>query len=96
MPVFDKGDLVRFRAVFTDENDVTIDPSAVHLLTKDANGLTSTYVYGVDSTITRDDVGTYHADVSVTVTGPFYIRWESTGTGQAAEEAAYDVVSRFS
>ena len=92
---YDKGDLVAVEAVFTDRNDALIDPTAVSFKIKDPNGNITTYVFGTDAELVRDSLGKYHVDVSPGIDGTWQYRYESTGTGQAAEEGQFQVKRGF-
>lgn len=92
---YDKGDLVRCSAIFTDAAGTFIDPTTVTAKTKNPAATTTTYVYGTDVALVRDSAGHYHIDVSVSTTGTWRYRFESTGTGQAAAEGVFIVKSDF-
>ncbi len=89
--IYDNGDLIIVSAVFTDSVGAAIDPSTVTFKFKDPAGTTTTYLYGTDAELVRDSVGNYHVDLSPTVRGDYLYRYESTGTGQAAEEHSFSV-----
>ncbi len=88
---YDSGDLVVISAAFTDRNSAALDPSTVTFKIKDPNNLDTTYVYGTDAEVVKDSVGNYHIDISAAIVGRYYYRYESTGTGQAAEEGSFEV-----
>jgi len=93
MQSYDVGDSIRLSAVFYDENGAVVDPTTVTLKVKDLVPATTSYVYGVDSEITKDRVGHYHADLTIDGAGDgyWYFRWEGTGTAVAAEEEKFKV-----
>ncbi len=91
---YDKGDLLRVDAKFTNQAGTAVDPTTVTFKTL-ANQATTSYVYGVAANVYKDSVGNYHADISLTTVGTWYVRVESTGTGQAAAESTVKVVSAF-
>ncbi len=97
MPVksYDKGDLVVLTAVFTDRNGAAIDPATVTFKIRDPSGAVTTYVFGTDAELVKDSVGNYHVDVSPSVNGDYLYRYESTGTGQAAEEGKFQIKRGF-
>ena len=91
MPSYDKGDLVRCSASFTDSDGTALDPTTVTGKYKTPAGVTTTYVYDTDAELVKDSTGNYHFDVNANAAGQWFYRFESTGTGQAAEEAAFTV-----
>ncbi len=86
---YDEGDLVRATAAFTDSGGSALDPDTVTVKYKAPDGTETTKVYGTDAEVVKDSTGNYHIDISVTAHSTWYYRWESTGTGQAAEEANF-------
>lgn len=96
--VHDLGDLVTVSAEFTDPTlEGNADPDVVKLSVQvrtEAGALlvdTVTYTYEEDAVIVRDGAGEYHADISADVSGVWFYRWWSTGTGQAAQENRFIV-----
>jgi len=93
---YDIGDLVRVSVTFTDADDAPADPTAVTFQFTDPSDETTTYTYGVDDELVKDDTGDYHVDVSLAEAGRYYYRWAGTGTVKAAEEDWFGVrESRF-
>lgn len=45
----------------------------------------------VDAVVVRDDVGAYHADVTVTAAGPWAYRWTVGGLQPVADEGGFRV-----
>jgi len=88
---YDIGVLVRCSAVFTDTTGAAIDPSAVKFKFKTPAGAITMYTYGTNVQLVKDGVGHYHVDISVTTNGDWLYRYESTGSGQAAEESTFFV-----
>jgi len=86
-----EGDKVRISASFTDENGSAIDPDGVYLEIK-IPGYPATQYFPFG--ITRDGVGQYHVDVSLTYPGQWHYYWYSTGTGQAANQETFHVVAK--
>lgn len=68
-----------------------IDPLTITLLVISPDAMQTTYVYGVDAEIIRDDVGCFHADIASTQKGDWQFRWEGTGAGQGAGEGKYSI-----
>jgi len=97
MPVnfYDKGDVVVVSAAFTDRNGTLIDPATVTFKIKDPSGTTTAYIFGTNGELVKDSVGNYHVDVPVSLEGTWQYRYESTGTGQAAEEGQFKIKRGF-
>ena len=92
MANYDKGDLVRCAAAFTNTAGTAIDPTAVLFKVKDPSGNITTYTYLTDAELVKDSTGNYHVDVDADEVGTWYYRYYSTGTGQAAGEGTFDVL----
>ncbi len=86
---YQRGDLVRISGEFRDLLGVLIDPSTVTLKVEKPAGTITTYTY--PATVIRDALGKYHVDVNIDATKGWRYRWETTGTGQAAEEGQFIV-----
>lgn len=87
----DYGDLVRCRASFASGEGEAIDPTTVTFKAIKPDRSTITLVYGTDSALMRESDGIYYTDLNADQTGVWYYRFESTGTGQAAEEFRFKV-----
>jgi hypothetical protein len=87
----DQGDLVRSSAAFTTAAGAAQDPTVVICKVKIPAGTITTYTYLTDVALVRDSAGNYHLDVNAATAGTYWVRWYSTGTGQAAEEEAFVV-----
>lgn len=97
MPVqrYVRGALVRVSAEFTTSGGTYVDPSVVRVKYR-APGQTvgdqTTLLYGTDAAVVKDATGKYHVDVDTTnKAGTWRFRWESTGSGQAANEGEFVV-----
>lgn len=90
---YDVGDVVRLSANFQ-QSSADMDPTTVALTVVAPDATSVTYTYA-GATITKDSVGDYHVDVSLTAAGKWKYRWVSTGTGAAAEEGFVLVRSRL-
>lgn len=96
MKLYDKGDIVQVTGAFTNAAAAPQDPTAVVFRMVNPAGTVTSYTFGVDGQLVKDSVGNYHVDVDASVEGVWHYRWESTGTGQAAEEGQFTVDdSRF-
>lgn len=88
--VLQKGDLRRISASFKDLAGAAVDPTTVTFKFTKPSGVTTSYVYPA-AQVVKDSVGNYHVDLSVDASGLWLYRWESTGTGQAAENGEFMV-----
>jgi hypothetical protein len=88
---FDIGDIAVVTAEFKLNGTTRVDPSTVVLKSKAPDSSVTTYTYGVDAALVRDELGVFHIDINLTAAGTWTFRWESTGTGKAAEEYAIRV-----
>jgi len=91
MAVYDKGDLVRCSASFTDAAGTAFDPANVFFALREPTGAKVTFQYGVDAELVRDSTGVYHIDINASAPGHWWYRFYSTGSGQAAGEGVFVV-----
>jgi hypothetical protein len=88
--IYDRGDVVRLSANFTDMSDNAADPDSVTLRVKQPDATVTVYVYpGGD--IVKDGTGQYHYDLPIADSGDWYYRYEGTGAVQAAAENLFHV-----
>jgi hypothetical protein len=60
------------------------------------DGGETSYTYGTDPEVVRDDVGVYHLDLRLTAEGPWSVRFVGTGALVAAVESLITArASRF-
>ena len=85
------GDEVQVSGTFVDSAGDAIDPTDVYCQVRDPSGNITTYEYGVDAALVKDDTGEYHVDVDVDEVGWWWYRFYGTGTGQAADEERFRV-----
>jgi hypothetical protein len=90
---YTRGNVIRESAVFVDEDGHDIDPTAVRCVYRCGAGADTTLTYGTDVALVRDSLGHYHVDLDGSLEGAWYVRWASTGAGQAAEETQFLVVT---
>lgn len=88
---YDIGDLVRLSATFRDSDRALVDPTEVSATIIDSAGTKVTKIYLTDAEIVRDSIGAFHWDFTPLIAGRHWIRWFSTGTGQAAEELQFNI-----
>ena len=90
--IYDFGELVKVSTTF--KNATTggvIDPDVVKLSIRTPAGIVTTYTYGVDSDLIKEDVGQYYAMIDANQAGFWFYRWWSTGSGQTAKEKEFKV-----
>ena len=90
------GNVVILTANFTvAATGVLTDPSTVVLKVGNGEAGSTTYTYGVGSTITRQAAGEYQANIDTTgfAAGTYVYEWISTGTAQAVAAGAFIVTS---
>ena len=92
---YDVGDLVRCSGAFTDADGNAQDPATVLVDVRAPSGTTTTYTYGVDAEVVKDDTGAYHIDVDVNAAGPWWYRFYATGSGQSADETYFTAETNF-
>lgn len=88
--VYSRDSLVRISSEFTVSGTDT-DPTTVTCYYKDPTGVVTTLVYGSNNALVRDVTGKYHVDISATIAGNWWYRFEATGTVTAANEAEFVV-----
>ena len=86
---YDIGDTIRLTATFTVSDAVT-DPTTITLKVKDPVGTITSYTYAA-GTVTKASTGVYTKDIALTLSGPYFYRWEGTGTVPTADETWLDV-----
>lgn len=84
---YDIGDQARIAVTFTNIAGTATDPTAISLTVVTPGRASQTYTYAA-AEITRDAVGTYHKDVTLTEHGTWSFRWQATGDLVAAEEGS--------
>ena len=84
MEVFNLGQKIRVGYSYTTQAGVAADPGAVFVVVRDPGSNVTTYQYGVDAEVVKDDSGEYHIDLSLSVAGIWAVRGYSTGSVQAA------------
>lgn len=93
---YTKGDLIRITATFTDSAGTLLDPTAVYFQYKNPAGTITSETYSPSSgNIIRDSIGVFHLDINANVHGIWYYRVYSTGVGQAADEATFEIADSW-
>ena len=88
--LYDRGDVVRLTANFTNLSNTPSDPSAVILRIKQPDASISVHNFP-SGDIVKDSTGVYHFDLSISDSGDYYYRFEGTGSVQAAGETLFHV-----
>lgn len=89
------GTLVRVSWTYKNSSGTLIDPTAVLLWIRGPDGALLQFTHGVGTVIVSGSTGNYYADISAELIGTYTVRAFATGTGQAAIETGFDVVSRI-
>jgi hypothetical protein len=66
------------------------DPTTVTLKVKGPSGTTAAYVYS-SGDVTKDAVGMYSKDISLSSAGTYYYKWLGTGAAETAGEGQFTV-----
>jgi len=90
--LYNIGDKVRLQGTLEDSVGAELDPSTVTVKVVSPDGTLTTYTYA-GSTVIRSALGIYYADYTPTEAGIHHYLFQSTGTGQAAEESTFSVSS---
>lgn len=86
---YDIGGAIRCTVTFATTAGVPTDPTTVTFIYRDPSGNETTWVFGVDPEVIKDDTGDYHADVPLDESGLWYYRWEGSGVLIAAAEHGF-------
>lgn len=84
---FDIGDVASLTLSVT-AGTVAVDPGVVGLTTLLPDGTSGT------PSVTKDSVGHYHCDITVTQAGQWKFRWTGTGGNALVEEGSFLVRPR--
>src|SRR5690606_19403457 len=83
-PIHDVGDVILITCELRHwKTKELIDPTTISMTIQDPDGDETTYVYGQDSQIVKEGVGSYYGQISVTKPGIWKYLWKSEGIGQA-------------
>ena len=84
---------VRCTGTFTDvDSGLPVDPTVVIFKVLAPDGTITTLTYGVDADLKRSSTGVYYVDLDADLSGDWYYRFESTGSGKAGGEASFQVL----
>lgn len=96
-PPYNIGDLVRLRITFHNTENQPADPTTIRLRVLPPDGNETQHDYdpspapGAD-TLTRHNTGIYYYDYPADQRGEHLIRWEATGTIEAADLDRFYVI----
>lgn len=90
MTIFDVGDKITIAVDFRDNASALTDPTTVTIIIERPDG-TQTIAA---TAAAHSSTGHYSFDYAITAEGLFFIRWEGTGTLQAAVEDNFSVRPR--
>jgi hypothetical protein len=89
--VHNQGDLVRLTGSLATAAGVVVDPTTLTVTIKAPNGTKTEYTYGDDAYPVRSAAGVYYVEVTPDQVGDWYYKFQSSGTGQAADEGMFRV-----
>ena len=85
--VYDVGDRIRLRGVFTNLAGVDTDPTTIVCKYQDPGGVETTVTY--PTSIVKVSTGRYYLDIDIDEAGTWYYRWNGTGDVVAAGEQSF-------
>jgi len=83
---YDEGQLIRHFADAYDVAKAKVDPTVLQVTIQAPDYTQTTYIFGTDAELVKDDVGQYHVDISLNAGGIWIVRWEAGGTHQGISE----------
>ena len=87
--IYDIGDVIRCGGTFT-ASGTAVDPSTVTAKwVIDPGGSITSYVYGVDAELVKNDTGDYYFDITIAAEGRHLYRLEGTGNNAAAQGGVF-------
>ena len=69
-----------------------VDPVTVECHISDPDGTKTSYVYGTDDELVRDETGLYHLELTPESVGEWTFRWETTSPDTACRDRTFTVV----
>jgi len=92
MNQYQRGDLVRTTATYTNTGGTATDPTTVTATITTPAGVATAYVYGTDSEVVKGTTGVYYVDVTCDLAGLWVARWVGTGAVAQADFETWYVV----
>jgi hypothetical protein len=85
------GTSVRARVVFRDVDGELIDPATVVCMVKKPDGAETSYTYGVDAGVVRDEAAVYHFWIATPDAGTYAYRWKGIDAVEVDNEDTFEV-----
>ena len=92
MNQYQRGDLVRTSAAYTNSGGTATDPGTVRASITNPAGSVTAYLYGTDAALVKDSTGTYHVDTVCSLAGLWVAEWTSAGGVTQADFETWYVV----
>jgi hypothetical protein len=92
---FIRGEIAHITLSVTDTSDAPADPGSLLFKAQPPTGNVVTYTYGTDAEVVRSAVGEYYIDLPLTSAGPWYYRWELSGSNAGAGEGSISVTPGY-
>src|SRR5258708_39259169 len=89
------NNLITVSVIFTDKSGNLIDPTSVNLKIERPDSVIITYIYGVDSGLTRDSLGKYHFDINANIAGQWTYFWMGIGVGESSNANIFIILDPF-
>lgn len=86
------GDTVRLAAAFRNPQNALVDPTTVNLLIT-SNNSTTVLIYPASAGMTRNSIGNYSYNLTLTATGSLSYEWIGTGAINANQIGGFTVAS---
>ncbi len=86
MTLYDIGDVARVTCTFT-VGIVNTDPTTVTLEVKTPTNVVTSYTWA-GGTVTRSAAGIFYKDISLTMSGEWFYRFEGAGAVESASEGS--------
>jgi hypothetical protein len=87
--VYNQGDLIRTRALFTTADGIPADPTTVTVKIKDPAKAITSKVYDTDPEVVKLGTGSYQYDHLIDQSGRWYYSWIGTGTVQVSAQQSF-------
>ena len=82
-----KGQRIKVTGTFKDvDSGAYVDPLVVTFRTRSPSGTLANHVYGVDVNVLRTAAGRYRYDLLLDEAGDWWLRWDSSGSHEGANE----------
>lgn len=86
------GNAITLKGTFTDDLGVYADPSTIKLSVMTPAGVLTTYEYGVDASLIKQDTGRYEMDILANEIGIWYYRWFSDTPDEVSKEVFFEII----